>query len=253
MSKLRMIICCALLVFMALPAFADEIVSAKLGYQSLAVSGTLAGNQNGIGTQVDVENDLNLADSEDMTAEIALQLGRSRLSLGYLPLEFAGTGQMTVTGAYNGQTFNLNDVVQTKVKLTIYDVGYTFNLLNLDDLPIRVQFGPELAVKVVDAEVDFVDAAAGINEHDSATIPVPTLGGRARIGLSDFIGIVARIGYMEYDGNSFMDAEAQVEFSPLPFVGVYAGYRAFSLKVDESDLAVDVDFSGPFAGALVRF
>ena len=58
---------------------------------------------------------------------------------------------------------------------------------------------------------------------------------------------------MEYDGNSFMDAEAQVEFSPLPFVGVYAGYRAFSLKVDESDLAVDVDFSGPFAGALVRF
>ena len=58
---------------------------------------------------------------------------------------------------------------------------------------------------------------------------------------------------MEYDGNSFMDAEVQVEFSPLPMVGVYGGYRSFGLKIDETDLNVDVDFSGPYVGALVRF
>ncbi len=84
-------------------------------------------------------------------------------------------------------------------------------------------------------------------------MPIPTLGARMRVGLSDYLGVVARVGYMEYDGNSFMDAEAQLEFSPLPLVGVYAGYRTFVLEVDETDLAIDVDFSGPFAGAFVRF
>ncbi len=253
MVRLRALFLCVLLIFLALPAFADEMVSLKVGYQSLAPSGTLAGNQNGVGTQIDVEEDLNFDDNQDLTAEVAFQFGRSRLSLGYLPIDFAGSGNFN--GTFNNQAFTVADAVQAKVKLTLYDVGYTLNLLNLDDLPIRVQLGPELAVKVVDAEVDFKASGLGeaIDESDSATVPIPTLGARARLGLSDFLAVVARVGYMEYDGNSFLDAEAQVEFSPLPLVGIYAGYRTFSLEIDETDLTVDVDFSGPFVGALVRF
>jgi hypothetical protein len=69
-------------------------------------------------------------------------------------------------------------------------------------------------------------------------VPIPTIGARGRIALADFIGMIGRIGYMEYDSNHFLDAEAQVEFSPLPAVGLYAGYRYFDLKIDESDLFV---------------
>jgi len=253
MSKFRTILCCILLVFMALPAFADEMVSLKLGYQSLTPSGTLQGNTGSVGTKIDVEKNLNFDDNQDVTTEIAFQLGNSRLSLNYLPIEYTGAGSFD--GTYNGQTFtSATDAVTTKVKLNIYDVGYTYNLINLDDLPVRIQLGPELAVKVVDAQVDFkATGAVSINESDSGTVPIPTLGARARFGLSDFVAIIARVGYMEYSGNSFMDAEAQVEFSPLPLVGVYAGYRTFNLTVDEPDLALDVDMSGPFVGALVRF
>ncbi len=163
MAMLRSVVVCALLVFLALPVLADETVSLKLGYQSLTPSGTLAGNQNGVGTRIDIEKDTNLDDSEGVTAEVAFQFGRSRLSLGYLPMEYSGSGQMTVSGNYNGLPFSVSDTVQTKVKLDLYDIGYTFNLINLDDSPIRFQLGPELAVKVVDAEVEFSDAVAGIN------------------------------------------------------------------------------------------
>lgn len=253
MFRLRTLGVCLLLVLLALPALADETVSLKVGYLTLTPDGTLAGNKNGVGTHVAVDRDLNLDDSSDVIAEAALQLGSSRLSLGYMPIEFAGTGQMTLNGSYNGQNFSATDTVQTKVKLNLYDIGYTYNLINMDDTPIRLQLGPELAVKVIDAEVDFVDAVAGINEHDSGTVAIPTLGGRARIGLADYLALVARVGYMEYDNDSFMDAEAQLEFSPLPLVGVFAGYRTFDLKIDESDLYVDTSFSGPFAGAFVRF
>ncbi len=254
MNKLRIILCCALLVFMALPAFADEMVSLKVGYQSLTPSGTIAGNQGGIGTQIDVETDLNFEDNEDLTAEVAFQLGIACLSLGYLPIEFSGSGNFN--GRYNGLDFTAADA-SAKVKLNLYDIGLTLNLINFDDLPVRIQIGPEIAVKVIDAEVDFKASGAGvpvtINESDSGTVPIPTLGARARIGLSDYFAVVARVGYMEYDGNSFMDAEAQLEFSPLPMVGIYGGYRTFSLNIDDTDLNVDVDFSGPFVGAMVRF
>jgi len=253
MTPFRSLIICLLLVLFALPAMADEMVSLKVGYQTLAPSGTIAGNKNGLGTQIDIEKDTNLADSEDLTAEVAFQLGSARLSLGYLPIDFSGTGQLTVTGNFNGKNFTAGQTVQSKIKLNLYDVGLSFNLINLDDTPIRFQLGPEIAVKVVEGETDFVVAAAAINEHDKATVAIPTLGARTRIGLSDYLAVVARAGYMGYDGNNFLDAEAQIEFSPLPLIGVYAGYRTFALKIDDPDLFVDVDFSGPFFGALVRF
>ncbi|NIQ09668.1 MAG: hypothetical protein GWO23_08290, partial [Gammaproteobacteria bacterium] len=53
--------------------------------------------------------------------------------------------------------------------------------------------------------------------------------------------------------NSYMDVDAQVEFSPLPLVGVYAGYRYLDIDVNESDVFIDATFSGPYAGAMVRF
>ncbi len=241
------------LVMSAGAAPADELLSIKLGYQNLSPSGTVAGRRNNIGTKIDIEKDMDLGESNGLTAEVALQLGRSRLSLGYLPIEYSGTGQMRVDGTFNGQPFSASDIVQSAIKLDLYDIGYAFYLLNLDDLAIRLQLGPEVAIKVVDAAVDFVDVSSAINEHESATVGIPTVGGRARLALADYLGAVARVGYLEYDGSQFLDAEAQVEFSPLPLIGVYAGYRLFSLKIDRSDLLVDIDFSGPFAGAFARF
>lgn len=249
----RMVCICVLLLTLATAGWADEMVSLKAGYQVLEPSGTLAGNKGSIGAHLDVENDLNLDDSEEVTAEAAFQLGAVRLSLGYLPINYAGTGKLTVSGTYNGQTLTANDVVSTDVQLDIYDLGLTLNLVNIDDGPLRFQLGPELAVKLVDAEVKLVNETANYTEQESATVPIPTLGARARIGLSDFVSLVGRVGYLEYDQNSFLDAEAQIEFSPLPMVGVYAGYRTFELEIDESDLFVDLEFSGPFVGALVRF
>lgn len=249
----RVILVGAVLAMVTRIASADELVSFKAGYQNLSPSGTVAGRRNNFGTKIDIEKDMDLGESNGVTAEVAMQIGRSRLSFEYLPVEYSGTGQMTVDGTFNGQPFSASDIVQSAVKLSLYSVGYALYLLNFDDLPIRLQAGPEVAVRIVDAAVDFVDASSAINEHESATVGIPTVGGRARAALADYLGAVARVGYLEYDGSRFLDAEAQIEFSPVPLLGVYAGYRRFSLKIDRSDLLVDIDFSGPFAGAFARF
>lgn len=240
------------------PVLADEIVSLKAGYLMLSPEGSFAVDGNTLsGTPIDLEDDLGFDDSEDYFVEGALNLGPFRLAISYLPLEFSGSGTLSQPIVFNDQTFDVSATTSSEVKLDIIDAGLTWNIINIDDLPARIQIGPELAVKYVDVDLSMtgVEASSGlsISETDSAQVPIPTIGARARISFSDFIGLVGRIGYMEYQDNSFLDAEAQIEFSPIPLVGIFGGYRYFDLQIDDSDIYVDAQFSGPFAGALVRF
>ncbi len=257
--KVTLLLTTVLLFLLTLSStsFADELLSIKAGYQLLSPEGTIAGTSNGVGGKFDVRRDLDLDDSTGFTGEIALNWGKSRISFNYLPISFSGTGTLKVDGTFNGKTFSINDRVKSELDIALYDISYSYFLVNLDDLPARVQLGIELAVKVADADVMLRNLGNGVitpfEETESALAPIPTVGVRGRVALADFIGLVGRAGYMEYDGNYFLDAEAQVEFSPIPTVGLYAGYRYFDLKIDESDLFVETQFSGPFGGLLVRF
>lgn len=234
-------------------SFADELLSIKAGYQLLSPTGTIAGTVGGIGDKIDVRRDLDLDDSTGFAGEVALNWGKSRLSFNYLPISFSGTGTLNEPKTFKGLSFAATDRVKSELDIALYDIGYSYFLINLDDLPIRLQLGPELAVKVADAEILLRNLSGVLEEKASALVPIPTVGIRGRIALADFLGLVGRVGYMEYNGNYFLDAEAQVEFSPLPMMGIYAGYRLFDLKIDESDLFVETEFSGPFGGFLVRF
>ena len=240
------------------PVQADEIVSLKAGYLMLSPEGSFAADGNVLsGTMIDLEKDLGFDDSESYFVEGALNFGAFRLAVSYLPLEFSGSGLLTRNIVFNDQTFEANAQTTSEVKIDIIDAGLTWNIINIDDLPTRIQIGPELSVKYVEADLTMtgVEALSGISitETESAKVPIPTLGARARIGFSDFLALVGRVSYSEYQDNRFLDAEAQVEFSPTPLVGIFGGYRYFDINVDDSGVFVDATFSGPFAGAFIRF
>ena len=253
LNKWKVLPLLAAFLFLSTISFADELFSFKGGYQLLSPEGSIAGTVNGAGTALDLERDLNLDDNEDLTAGIALKWGDSQLSFNYLPISFSGTGTLTVDGYFNGEPFSEEDIANTDLDIDLYDIGYTYYLLNFDDLPTRFQLGLELAVKVADVDVMFDAESFAEPESESGTVPIPTIGIRTRIALADFLGVIGRIGYMEFDGNHFLDAEAQIEFSPIPMVGIYAGFRYFDLKIDEDDIFVETKFSGPFGGLMVRF
>jgi len=241
-------------LLLPLQAHADEIVSLKVGYQKLSPTGNFTGSENGIGTSVDIEDDLNLDDNEDVTAEVALQLGNLRLAAGYLPLKFSGTGVLSEGFLFNGKPFLPGTSVKGDIDVDLYDIGLTWYLINFDDLPVRLQLGPEICAKIVDGSISVASRTfPGLEEEVSGTAAAPTIGARARVGIADFIALTGRVGYIEYDDNSFLDADGQIEFSPLPLVGIYGGYRYLDIDIDESDLILDATFEGPYAGAFVRF
>ena len=244
----------ALFSMLACPAFADEIFSLKAGYITLDPEGEVAVSTSGLaGTRLDIDDELGFDDDADYFVEAALQLGSFRLFAAYLPLSFSGASVLTENINFNGETFVVGSRVDSEVDLDIYEAGIAWYLVNVDDAPVRVQIGPELAVKYVDVHVEMQASDAGLNESEGIGVPVPTLGARARVAVGDYLGVVGRVGYMEYDDNSFLDVDAQVEFSPLPMVGLFAGYRHMDIDVDENDLFIDASFAGPYAGAMVRF
>jgi len=244
----------ALSLWAVAPARADETVSLKAGFMSLNASGHFASTAGGVaGTPVDVSGTINLKRSNNVTLEGALQLGDFRLALNYLPLDFSGTSVLTSTVKFNGQTHNVGETVDARLKAKVYDASLTWYLVNMDDLPSRLQFGPEVAVKFINADVSMNNLTTGLSSTRGATIPLPTVGARGRVALADFVGLTGRIGFIGYAGNRFVDAEAQLEFSPLPTLGVYAGYRYIDVKFDRSGLQVDTRFQGPFAGGFFRF
>lgn len=233
--------------------YADELFSAKIGYIDMAPSGTVAGNVDTIGVSLDVEGDLNLDNSQDITAEVALQLGNFRLGAGYLPIDFSGTGTVTVDGSFNGQPISVDDSVTSALTADLIDLSLTYFFINMDDLPSRFQLGIEISGKFIDADSTLTNNTNPYTETNSESAVIPTIGARMRFGLGDLISFSARAGYMEIDDDSFLDIDAQIEFSPLPALGIYAGYRILELNVDQSDFFMDTEFSGAYAGVFARF
>lgn len=253
MKRKLPLLCFAALLCLPLAAQADEMLSLKVGYQNLTPSGQFASREGVVNTVIDLENDFGIDEEAEVVAEAALQLGAFRLSAGYMPLNYSGTSTLARSITFNGRTFTASEQATGSLDVDLFDLGLTWYLVNIDDLPVRLQLGPELSVKVFDGEASIVSQTTGLSEAVSGTAPVPTLGLRARVGLGDMLSLVGRVGYVEYKDNSFLDADGQVEFSPIPMFGIFAGYRYLDLEVDEGDLFVDATFDGPYGGVLVRF
>jgi hypothetical protein len=249
MHSLKYYLAILFICFEASSAHADEAISIKLGYAVLTATGSVSATVPGIPGSTLSDTMLGLERSENTTGEVALQLGDGRLTASYLPLKFSGLSTLAAPINFNGQSFS--GTLTSQLKADIFDVGYTYYLVNMDDLPSRLQLGIEASVKYFRTDTTLRDA--GATETVSADVPVPTIGARGRVALADFIGLSGRIGYIGYANNRLLDIDAQIEFSPIPTLGIYGGYRYLDTKIDSSGVFMDMKFTGPYAGAFFRF
>jgi len=249
MTSLKYYLAILFICFEAVNVHADEAISLKVGYASLSATGSTSATLTGVPGTTLTDNTLNLKRSNNFTAEAAIQLGDGRLSLSYLPLKFKGSSILTAPITYNGQNFS--GAITSELKADVFDVAYAYYLVNMDDAPSRLQIGIEASLKYIQADSSINSLVA--SQTASANVPIPTIGARARVALADFIGVSGRIGYIGYAGNRFLDVDGQVEFSPIPTLGIYAGYRFLDTKFDSSGVSMDIQFAGPYGGAFFRF
>ncbi len=98
------------------------------------------------------------------------------------------------------------------------------------------------------------------NVNDEVTSDVdqtlPMLYGKVQFDLP-FSGLSAGVegNYVSYQGDKVTDYSAKVSylFDSVLDVGVEAGYRKFSLTVDDDDLQAKVNLKGPYVAAIAHF
>jgi len=244
---------------------ADEIVGARVEYWSMGLSGDSSVSSGDFTlptlSLTDSTDGLGLDSDNPVGGSAWLNLGPFFLFGRYTPIDIAGQGSTTSEITLGGETLTGTIDLDSSLTFNMFDAGLGLNLLNLDDLPIRVQVGLLVEVKLLDGTLEVTgtgtpkgsSATGTTTDTQDFTLPIPMAGGHVKLGLADFLAIDLRGAAIGYSGNHLYDAEARVELSPIPFAGISGGYRIMDLAIDESDVNLNATFDGPFVEAFIRF
>ena len=146
-------------------------------------------------------------------------------------------------------------------ELKQYDIIPYYNLL--DNLMwTTVDVG--IDIKVVDASytangVEILSLGSVGDYHDTDTLVIPLAYARGRVEVPGTgLGLEADGKYVTYDGSTVYDFRAKVDYTfdfNVIQPGVELGYRVqkFDIKTDDDKTKMNIDFSGFYAGVMLRF
>jgi outer membrane protein len=150
---------------------------------------------------------------------------------------------------------------KTSLKMTQFDVIPYYNILD-NAAWITLDLGLDLKVVSLDykAEDVIIGLSANQNYSDTQTIALPLVYLRARVEIPQTnVGLEADMKYVTYDGSTVSDIRAKVDYTlgfiPTVQPALEVGYRIQKIDISSSDVksAMNVDFSGLYAGLMLRF
>nr|MBC8361536.1 hypothetical protein [Candidatus Desulfatibia profunda] len=241
-------------VFMGLsiPAMAFE-VGVRGYYWFPGLSGDLKVDGNGItGTTIDIEDDLGMADESYPVIEIFAGLGNHHLSFSYYSADYDGSKVLSKTVNFNGLTFNANTLINTNLKYDVYDFMYMYDLLDLENILAGFSIGLVGKIKYFDGSVGIRSTTQSTSTDFSA--PIPMLGVNFHAGLlADILEARLLITGIGYSGNKILDGQAEISYTPFPFLDIHGGYRFFTIDFDLDDVEANYSTSGPYAAVTISF
>ncbi|MFA5455391.1 MAG: TIGR04219 family outer membrane beta-barrel protein [Sulfurimonas sp.] len=138
-----------------------------------------------------------------------------------------------------------------------YDIIPYYNILDNTSW-ITLDLG--LDIKIVDTSYAVVPSGVFTGYSDSITFAVPLIYARTRVEIpATDIGLEADIKYITTGDSTVYDARAKVDytfdFTPVVQPALEVGYRVQKIDIDESsvDAKLDIEFSGFYAGLMLRF
>jgi len=193
--------------------------------------------------------------SEEKSTEIYawLLIKQPILIIPNLRLEYVSVSdEGTTTGSVAGET--IPGSAPTTIDIQEYDIIPYYNLLD-NTFWTTVDLGVDAKVIVSDATVSAVSGFDGYSSTDTTVIPLVYLRARVEIPSTGF-GVESDVKYITYDGSSMYDICAKIDYT-FDFEaikpGLEVGYRTQKLLIDDGSTQVDLDYSGFYAGVMLRF
>jgi|TARA_Y100000310_G_scaffold345766_2_gene469598 outer membrane protein len=203
-------------------------------------------------SDVDVEDELGISSDSANYLYVALEHPvplLPNIRVARTSLQDSGSGVVSVDFLFEGSPFTASQNVAADLDLTftdltlyyeIWDTGFDFDI----GLTAR-KFSGQMQIEQVKESVDEV-------------LPMVYVAGRVGLPFSGvFLGADANV--ISYSGSKLADYSVKIGWETSSFIfpefGIEAGYRKFSLNVDEDDAGVDVDVGvgGAFINLVAHF
>ncbi len=240
-------------------AFAFFGADIGVGYWQQTPSGTLSYKALTVLDAVDLKDDLHFDKQNKpfVRARIELPLILPNIYVMATPMSFDGSGPITRTIHYGDQAFSASAQFETKLKLDHYDLAlfYPIPLLKTATLgKLNIDLGLNAR------KIDFEGTITGPNlanvttsASKSLSLYMPMIFAGIQVKPIDVLSLEFEIRGIAYSGNHYYDYLGRLKYNPIPLVFIAGGYRAETIKIDQSDVKADIKFGGPFVEVGLSF
>jgi hypothetical protein len=232
-------------------------VEAAVGLWFPNVSAIVSSESLGIiGTQVDLVNDLGVADEKFVDFRLVVRPGRKhKLRFQFTPIKYETESTLSRDIIFNGIVFPVRLPVNSLIDWKAWRFGYEYDFLYRD----RGFLGLIVEAKYTDVEVSLENPLS--REFTQAKAPIPALGiiGRgylaANIAITgEFTGFKLPGDFSEgQDAGQYFELDVYGTVNFTNNVGVSGGYRSLAVKYQIDEDFGDLKLDGFYVNGVVRF
>lgn len=203
------------------------------------------------GTQIGVEEDLGLDDSQILAqGELTLLPGDHHLvRLSGMTTRRSAQKTLEVTIEFDDETYLPGERVDSELNVTMVGLTYGYRFLVADRGELAGTFG----IQIAEVEANAVVRSRVIRDAESGVAPLPLVGLEGRYDFSTRWSAEARVQYLTADieevEGSILDARVALTWRKNPHFVFGLGYRSFTLEVDsrneDTPGFVDMSIDGP--------
>ena len=214
---------------LALPLLAQDHFRVEL--TAAAWQTRIEGTLQAAGLPIDLRSDLALDDRTIFFGRLVAKPGRRhRLIIEGSPYSFAGVNTVSRAITFQGQTFTVNDTLQSSATLDYVYGGYQFDIISAS----RGHFGFQAGAAYLNATGTINSATRGITATRSQKIGLPLAGAGFRVWPLRFLNITGGVKGMSLGGyGHFVQGEIGAGVG-IRFITFQAGYQIVDADVHEN-------------------
>ena len=159
------------------------------------------------------------------------------------------------TFTFDGNTYPIGTPITSEADVLFAGADYGYDLVHTE----QVAIGLTLGIRYVSAEASIKAPLLNQEGKGELQAPLPALGlvivvHPIPVPLFSSLALTARLsGGTIGERGSFIDADAGIEWLPIPVLALRLGYRYFHGQGEEGGDEAKIDLSGPYASVTIAF
>lgn len=206
-----------------------------------------------IGTDIDLVDDLGLGDKDFPEVRLKWNTGpNSLLRFAYTKVCFGGDKVIERAISFSGQTYAVGTHVSTELEVDYFRLGWAWQFLDIGEGAVKA--GPLLEAKAFMLDASLDAPSIGVSEAEDFIIALPTIGAMVDVNVGEKFNLFAEVSGLPSAGyGHFFDTEIGIKFIPIENLSIIVGYRVIDIELEDDDSYGEIDMTGPFFGATLRF